>query len=227
MGTATKGARVLAVSLLFALAGFAGSKAPRAQPPGDDLCARTLAALVERYEHLQGLRATFAHTLRARALNQEETESGTLYLVRGGRMRWEYTDPPGKLAVADGKNSYLYLPAEAQVYVQTLGAGREVPLPLRLLSGQVRPGDEVACEGAARDGQKVTLGLRLLREAPEAKDLEVTVDEALGVVTQVRYEDAIGNAVTFTLTDVTFPGKLPDALFRFTPPPGAKVIRAG
>lgn len=227
MGTAIKGAKVLALSLLFALAGAAGSRALGAQSPGDDLCARTLAVVVEKYAHLQGLRATFTHTLRARALNQEETESGTLYLVRGGRMRWEYTDPPGKLAVADGKNSYLYLPSEDQVYVQPLGAGSDVPLPLRLLSGQVKPGDEVACVGAVRDGQRVTLQLRLLKQAPEVKSLEVTVDEAYGVVTQVRYEDAIGNAVAFTLTDITFPAGLPDGLFHFAPPPGAKVIRAG
>ena len=45
----------------------------------------------------------------------KRTESGTLRLRKPGRMRWDYTDPAGKLFLSDGKNLYLYTPANNEV----------------------------------------------------------------------------------------------------------------
>ena len=40
------------------------------------------------------------------------SESGTLLLRKPGRMRWDYSVPEGKLLVSDGKNMWMYTPAE-------------------------------------------------------------------------------------------------------------------
>ena len=36
------------------------------------------------------------------------TESGTLLLLKPGRMKWEYSAPPGKLFLLDGKYAWFY-----------------------------------------------------------------------------------------------------------------------
>ena len=45
----------------------------------------------------------------------KRTESGTLRLRKPGRMRWDYSDPAGKLFLSDGKNLYLYTPNNKRV----------------------------------------------------------------------------------------------------------------
>jgi outer membrane lipoprotein carrier protein len=191
-----------------------------------DLCARTMATLDRSYRDFRALRAHFTHTLSARVLNQQEVEEGDLFLERGGRMRWEYSVPKGKLAVADGRDSYLYLPAEDQVFIQSLDKGGNLPLALRLLTGQVALGDEVTCLSALAASGEVVVQLQLKKPQPEVQHLEATVDLARREVSEVRYQDALGNENVLTLTDIKRLDALPGNLFEFRIPPGAKVIRA-
>lgn len=199
---------------------------PRAQVPGEDLCARTMAALTARYRDLTFLEANFRHGLTSKILGQEEVETGILYLAKGGRMRWDYSAPKGKLAVADGKTSYLYLPSENEVFVQPLKAGADAPLALRLLSGEVDLAREVTCTAASRSGDLVLLDLTLKTPQPDVNGLQIAVDAERGFVRAVRYEDSLGNAVSLELTDIRVPSALPASLFAFTPPEGAKVLRS-
>jgi len=46
---------------------------------------------------------------------KKRVESGTVYLVRGGSMRWEVRRPKEKLFLSDGKQLILYVPEEKQL----------------------------------------------------------------------------------------------------------------
>lgn len=187
-------------------------------------CDQAFPRLVRAYAQALPMRAKFKHVLVALALNQTEVEEGTVTLAAGGRMRWDYTKPPGKLAVADGKESFLFLPEAKEVFVQPLRA--DAPLLFRLLSGAVKLEEEVRCESASvRDG-RVVLTLRLLRADAEVKTVEVTTEAATGRVIEVRYGDPLGNEVSLSLSDIERPAALPDALFSFRVPEGVRVIRA-
>jgi len=190
-----------------------------------DLCARTMQQLQERYRHFTALEAHFKHSLKATALNQDEVEEGTVYMERGGLMRWDYSRPRGKLAIADGRDSYLYLPSENQVFVQPLPEGGQAPLALRLLTGNVDLGTEVACKKAYAMNKVVVLALGLKHDHQGIKDLEIAYDPALQVITEVFYKDALGNQISLTLTDISFPARLDSKLFHFTVPEGARVVR--
>lgn len=59
---------------------------------------RTMEAVfLERYGEGNG-------TIRA--------ESGSVYFSKPNRMRWEYESPEKKLFLVDGKNAWLYVPAD-------------------------------------------------------------------------------------------------------------------
>ena len=93
---------------LFLVAGSSG-----AAPDGEALVR---ARMVEaRLNEVQGLVARFTQTLESPALPQPQVESGVVYFLRPGRMRWEYSEPEGKLAIADGERTHLYLPQDRQV----------------------------------------------------------------------------------------------------------------
>ena len=138
-------------------------------------------------------------------------------------MRWEYPKPEGKLAVSDGKNSFLYLPAEKLVYAQSVDKW-ENPFALRLLSGQARPDKEAQCRGADLVGQSVLLRLDLKEQDSTVKDLEVVYDPKLGAITAVRFKDPLGNQVNFELSEVQTDIPLADGLFTFRLPEGVRVV---
>ena len=199
----------------------------RAQPAAESSCGNLLSKVSDLLGRTEFLRARFRHTLRSRALGQDEVEEGVLVLARGGRMRWEYSAPQGKLALSDGRNSYLYLPDQKTVYVQPLPQGKEAPLPLRLLMGDVRLEKEFRCEGLIPKGSLAELLLAPVEPVEGVGKVRITVEASTGEVREVRYEDALGNEVSLSLEAVEHPAMVPAALFRFVPPEGCRIVQGG
>ena len=70
-------------------------------------------AVDEHYNHLRTLQTDFTEVYRG--AGAERTESGTLWLKKPRKMRWEYRSPREKLFLSDGKDAWFYLPGERQV----------------------------------------------------------------------------------------------------------------
>ncbi len=85
------------------------------------------------------------------------TESGDLFLSKPKRMRWEYSDPPGKLFLSDGDHVYLYSPVSNRVEKMPLKESGDMRTPLAFLIGRV---------DLRRD-------FREFRSRPNGEDLEV------------------------------------------------------
>ncbi len=65
------------------------------------------AARVDRhYNQLHSLKAGFTESYQG--MGVKRTESGTLLLLKPGRMKWDYTSPPGKIFLLDGKFAWFY-----------------------------------------------------------------------------------------------------------------------
>src|SRR5947209_13015251 len=80
-----------------------------AQPVG----VKALAAAVDtHYNHLRSLQAEFTELYRGAGV--ERSESGTLWLKKPDKMRWEYRSPTEKLFVSNGKLAWFYVPADKQ-----------------------------------------------------------------------------------------------------------------
>ena len=66
----------------------------------------TLAQAVdEHYNHLRSLQAEFTEIYQGSGM--ERVESGTLWLKKPGKMRWEYRSPEEKLFVGDTADDVL------------------------------------------------------------------------------------------------------------------------
>src|SRR5271168_4759857 len=99
------GMRLLALGLLLA-----SHMSPLAAAEDVSSIAQTVD---EHYNHLHTLQAEFTEEYRGAGI--ERTESGTLWLAKGGmkkpgKMRWEYRSPREKLFVSDGKDAWFYVP---------------------------------------------------------------------------------------------------------------------
>src|SRR5262249_9126730 len=73
---------------------------------------------IERvYGRMNDLRADFTQTAFNKSLNQTIPAKGTVYLKKGGKLRWEFTEPTPQEIVSDGKKLWVYTPTLNQANV--------------------------------------------------------------------------------------------------------------
>lgn len=109
--------------------------------PTDPLQAQTLnqtiAGIERHYNRLSGLRMDFEQSMEY-AGRRRMAEQGTLYLMRPGKMRWDYSRPEGKVAVSDGTIFRMYSPNSNQVRQVRLDEMTDLRAPLSFLLGRMR-----------------------------------------------------------------------------------------
>jgi len=207
---------VVAVSLLSFL-----SIAAQQPPP----TAHSLAQRVDQhYNQLHSLKALFTEDYEG--LGRARSESGTLLLLKPGRMRWDYTDPAGKLFLLDGKYAWFYLKGDPQI--QRISAKKldDLRSPLRFLLGHTQLEKEIdqLAASPAPNGGFILAGI------PHGQDkrvqrLALTVTSA-GVITAIEIQETDGALTRFTFTGEQPNAPIPPATFKFTPPAGVPVVDA-
>src|ERR1700751_1472570 len=68
-------------------------------------------ALESRYARARTLKAAFLERY-SDGKGAAQSESGTVYFFRPGRMRWDYESPEQKLFLVDGTNVWFYVPSD-------------------------------------------------------------------------------------------------------------------
>ena len=184
------------------------------------------AAVDARYNHLQTLQTDFTEIYRGAGM--ERTESGTLWLKKPGKMRWQYRSPREKLFVSDGKFAWFYVPGEAQVRRTPVRQLDDLRSPLAFLLGKTKLEKELSGLSPALDMAPRTAGNVVLRGVPRA--LADQVNQVLIEVTPANWIDRIilqgadGSSTEFRFQGQTEDEKIDDQNFRFAVPPGVEVI---
>jgi outer membrane lipoprotein carrier protein len=187
--------------------------------------AQDLAQRVDRhYNQLRSLRAGFIESYEG--MGMRRTESGTLLLLKPGRMKWEYSEPAGKLFLLDGKYAWFYSRGDSQVQRIPAKELDDLRSPLRLLLGRTELERELSnlALAPAPNGSFVLTGQPKGQEKRVARlALTVTAD---GVITGIEIEEADGALTRFTFTGEQPNLAIPAETFHFTPPPGVPVVDA-
>jgi outer membrane lipoprotein carrier protein len=176
----------------------------------------------QHYNHLHSLKAGFTETYAG--LGMHRSESGTLLLLKPGRMRWDYSSPSGKLFLLDGKFAWFYTPGDAQV--QRIAARQldDLRSPLRFLLGHTELEKELTrlTLAPAPNGQFTLSGQPKGQENRIPRlTLTVTAD---GVITAIEIEETDGAITSFTFTSEIPNVPTPPGAFHFTAPAGVPVI---
>jgi outer membrane lipoprotein carrier protein len=189
-----------------------------------DLSVDRVAEGVDRhYNDLNSLRAQFTETYRGAGITR--TESGTLWLRRPGKMRWEYAEPKEKLFVSDGKTAYFYVPGEGQARKAPIKDLDDLRSPLRYLLGKTKLKKEFA-NLTVRAGDRP--GTVLIRGAPSGladRVTEMTLEvDPQGQIQRILIDEADGSQTEFVFSGMQENLAVEDARFRFQPPPGVELI---
>src|ERR1700720_2504343 len=122
-------------------------------------------AVDEHYNHLRSLQAEFTEVYRGSGM--ERTETGTLWLKKPGKMRWEYRSPREKLFVSDGKDAWFYVPSDRQARKTAAKKLEDVRSPLAFLLGKTKLEKELQGLSLASDKEPLHPGNIALRGVPQ------------------------------------------------------------
>ncbi len=187
--------------------------------------AQELARRVDRhYNQLHSLKAGFAESYEG--LGIRRTETGTLTMMKPGRMKWEYSTPAGKLFLLDGKYAWFYSRGDPQVQRIRAKELDDLRSPLRFLLGRTQLEKELSNLMLA----PASKGCFTLTGQPRGQEnrvsrISLTVTGE-GTITAIEIEEADGALTRFAFTDETVDLAFSAKDFRFTPPAGVPVVDA-
>src|SRR5689334_10119600 len=118
--------RLLTVLLLSSSVYFLGDT------PADDL----IQTVEKRYNGAQTLSVNFIENYSLMG-HARPPEAGKLTLRKQGKMRWDYSQPKGKLFISDGKNVFLYTSRDNRVEKIPLKDTEDMRAPLAFLLGRL------------------------------------------------------------------------------------------
>jgi len=183
-------------------------------------------AVDERYNHLRSLQAEFVEIYRGAGM--ERTESGTLWLKKPGKMRWEYRSPRDKLFLSDGEDAWFYVPGERQVRRTAVKKLDDLRSPLAFLLGKTKLEKELQGLSLAPDVAPLAAGDWVLRGVP--KSLADRVSQVLLEITtehwisRILIEEVDGSVTEYRFTSQKEDVAVADRQFQFAVPDGVEVI---
>jgi outer membrane lipoprotein carrier protein len=213
---------LLAVVLL--VGGVGGASAQPPTPSLDD----AIRGLEGAYGKMNDLKAEFDQTAFNKSLNQSIPAKGTVYLKKGGKLRWEYADPTPQQIVSDGKTLWVYTPALGQVNTGAAPEALSGPAGSFLAGlGKVREHFGVRFLNPAQprdpDGS-VVLDLTPKQPLPTMARLILSVAPRSWEVRKAVIYDQFENTVTMQFRRTTVNSGLPDSLFTFVAPKGVATV---
>jgi outer membrane lipoprotein carrier protein len=193
--------------------------------PAADLTS-VVADVDQHYNHLRSLEADFTEMYRGSGM--ERTESGTLWLKKPGKMRWEYRSPRDKLFVSNGKDAWFYVPQDRQARKEAARKLEDVRSPLAFLLGKTHLEKELRGLSLAPDMAPLETGDTVLRGVPKAYEDQVS-EIVMEITPQDRIIRLIMQSVDGSSTEYRFTGQkedvpIADAKFSFQPPAGTEIV---
>jgi len=187
----------------------------------------TAEAVDQHYNRLKSLKSLFTETYEAPGISR--SESGTLWLKKPGRMRWEYKEPREKLFLADSHTAYFYVPGERQARKTSIKNLDDIRSPLRYLLGKTKLEKELNGLSLAPDVPPLQQGDIVLRGVPKSmsdriSEVVLEISPAHQIV-RIRILEVDGTTTDFRFKNIEENVPVQDSLFRFTPPPGVETIQ--
>ena len=188
---------------------------------------KSVAAAVDaHYNHLKTLQADYTEIYRGSSMDR--TESGTLWLKKPGKMRWEYRSPSEKLFVSDGRDAWFYVPADRQARKESAKKLDDIRSPLAFLLGKTKLEKELQGLSLAPDLPPLQAGDVVLRGIPKAfadQISEIVLEITPGnQIARIVLQSVDGSATEYRFTEQKEDVAVGDAKFQFKPPAGTETV---
>jgi len=170
---------------------------------------------------LHTLQADFRQMLHDGQTGENQFSSGTFYLSRPGRFRWDYETPSKQYILADGRSVWL-VEEDLEQVIQRSQKSALRGTPAQLLAGSGKLEDEFKVQELEN-----RLGMSWLELTPMDEDgqfAHITLGFAEQQLASLEMVDKFGQITRFSFTNTRRNPQLDQELFRFIPPPGYDIL---
>jgi len=146
-----------------------------------------------------------------------------LYLRKPGKMRWQYTDPAGKLVVSDGKNIYFLDNHRAEK--MPLKETDDMRAPLAFLLGRLHFEDDFKQVTTSPDPRTSNLFVTATPKSDKLPYTQVTfLVSADSVIHWLSVIGQDGSNLEYVFENEKKNAPVEESMFHFVPPPGVEYV---
>ncbi len=174
------------------------------------------------FKDVQSFTARFNQVVLDESLNMLQESSGTLWIQRPNRFRWNYDAPFEQQIVGDGKKIWVYDVELRQVTVRAMSGGLG-NTPAILLAGRGTLDEDFYVKSLGTQGK-----LDWLQLIPKSKDggfEDIRVGFDKGKLRVLEMIDGFGQTTRITLRNAAENVDINPDKFVFKAPPGVDVVR--
>jgi outer membrane lipoprotein carrier protein len=181
-----------------------------------------LKGVEQRYNKAKTLQVLFKEVYTPPG-KPRRTESGLLMLRKPGKMRWQYSQPAGKLFISDGKWIWLFTPQDNRAEKMKFKETDDLRAPLAFLLGKLDFDKEFSNLRGHREGN----GMRIEAE-PKTENLPYSAVEFLvgpdHTILEVKVTGFDKSIIHFTFAEERLNPPLDNKQFTFQAPKGVELV---
>lgn len=181
-----------------------------------------LERVEDRYNSIKTLKADFTLTFKERG-RAHLPETGTLYLSKPKRTRWDYTNPSGNFFLSDTKYTYNYDKSKNVVEREAFRETEDMRIPLAFLIGQLNFKKDFERFESKPEGSDLLIAMTPRNKKLLFKEIRLLVSPD-AVIKRATVIARDGSEQEYVLANEQRNPTLPDSTFKFTAPPGAQVF---
>ncbi len=183
--------------------------------------AASLDNLTHFFNEVRTYSASFEQVVMDESGHPMQQSSGTMYIERPDKFRWDYVAPYEQHIVGDGRKIWIYDVGLEQVVVRSM-ANTLGDTPALLLAGRGRLNEVYDVKELRPKNMFEWVQLRPKKKDGGFEDIRIGFDK--GVVRVLELIDSFGQTTRITLRDYRENRQIDPAKFVFKPPAGVDVI---
>lgn len=220
-----------AVFLLVSAYVLAQGETAKEEPtaPGSLSLEQVVVRLQANYESINTYQADFEQEVRRLSGAEPITRArGHVLYKKPGKMVWNYLEPEEHVYINEGNTIWDYSKAEKEAY--WLPVKDSIYKSFLLGLGDLERDFEISFHAGRKLSHRGEYQLSLVPRNEEERQVLGTltfyVDPESFLVVRTESVDSLGNRNLITFKNFKLNIELEDSLFKFTPPPGVRVIEA-
>ena len=172
--------------------------------------------------------ASFIQVTQLQSFDEKQITRGEVYIMKPGKMRWEYQKPEPQTIVINNRHVWIYTPEENQVLkarVESLGTSAIYEL---FISNEIKINEmfNISAVKEKETSEKPKLFLELF-----PKNIDVNINKVIIELTKTDYQiksfvtyDKLDNITTIKFTNVRRNKGLKPSIFNFKIPEGVELL---
>jgi outer membrane lipoprotein carrier protein len=190
--------------------------------------------LQKTYEQTKSIAVDFRQITSTGMSRRVRRGSGTMVIVKPGKMRWDYKPPEPQVIICDGETITMYFENSRQMVTGAAKDYLRSDITYSFFTGKgnflkdfdVFQPDVLLESDMEADGEE-SYPIKLVPKEmhPQVDYLHVWVDKKSFMIKRLQIVDQFGSITNLVFSNIKVNQKFPADYFSFTPPPDTEVIQ--